>query len=359
MNNITFLKNSKNLLKAALFYSILMTPRRTLHLPKNIWPIEKTTFSIKAGNRILEPDLYTPRNSKKLPAVVIYCPLALEGKNDKGIVNFLRGVSRMGYATIVPAWLEREPGQIEHDDDVELKATFDYLLNHPQIDPKRISIVGISYGGGISMKFASDPIFAQHVKSLTLIGSYVDLKSIFDFALTKKVKDAHRRPGDYLMYMIIKTVCRHLKEPDRTVCLNFLTSTKPAQSFGIEYLRGKISSDSFALLNELASENPDRQKIENLIPESLWQFVEKFDVRENATRVKQKMLLFHSTEDRMVPVTESEKIHKLASNSQLYLANSFEHTVPKQATIKNIATTYLPSFWNVAKFTRDIFNHTS
>lgn len=359
MNSIKFLKNSKNLLKAAFFYSILMTPKRKLHLPKNIWPIEKKTFSITAGNRVLEPDLYAPKNSKNLPAVVIYCPLALEGKNDKGIVNFLRGVARMGYATCVPAWLDREPGQIEPNDDMELKSTFDYLLSHPRIDPKRISIVGISYGGGVALKFASDPDYGKHVKSLTLIGSYVDLENVFDFALTKKIKGGYRKPGEYLMYMIIKTICRHFEDPDRAVCLDFLKSTRPAQSFGIEYLRGKISNANFELLVEIMQDNPNKEKIESLVPSSLWQFIEQFNVSKHVPRVNQKILLFHSTEDSMVPVTESEKINSLASNSQLYLANSFEHTVPKQATLKNVVGTYLPSFWNVAKFTRDIFNHTS
>lgn len=353
------IKTTFNSFKAFLIYVIIMTPNRRIHLPRKLFPIKKESISFKAGKNTLEPDIYYPKTRKKLPALIIYCPLALEGKDDKNIVNFLNGVARMGYFAIVPVWLKREAGQIEPDDDKELEATFDYLLQNKKVDPKRISILGISYGGGVALKFANNPKYKDRIKSLILIGSSLNLQNIFDFALSKKIKGKTRKPTNYLMYMVVKTICRHFKEQDRTTCLNFLKIMPPYNDFDVEPLKNKISKQNFELLSEVVSKKPNKERIESLLPSSVNDFIDQFDSTKNVPNINQEIIAFHSNEDTMVPVTESEEIVKLAKKSRFYTTNSFEHTVPKQATLKTAITMYLPSFFRIARFTKDIFDFSS
>lgn len=353
------IKNSLNSFKSFLIYAIIMTPNRRIHLPKKLFPIKKETISFKAGKNTLEPDIYYPKTRKRLPALIIYCPLALEGKDDKNIVNFLNGVARMGYFAIVPVWLKREAGQIEPDDDKELEATFDYLLQNKKVDPKRISILGISYGGGVALKFANNPKYKDKIKSLILIGSSLNLRNIFDFAISKKIKGKPRKPTNYLMYMVVKTICRHLEEPDRSTCLKFLKIMPPYNDLNLAALKNKISKKNFELLSEIVGKKPNKAKIEALLPKSVNSFINKFDSTKDVPSIRQEIIAFHSSEDTMVPVTESEKIVKLAKKSRFYTTNSFEHTVPKQATLKTAITMYLPSFFRIARFTKDIFDFSS
>ncbi len=353
------MKAIKNNFKAFLIYLIIMTPNRRIHLPKKLFPIQKKSISFKAGKNTLEPDIYYPKTRKKLPALIIYCPLALEGKDDKNIVNFLNGVARMGYFAIVPVWLGREAGQIEPDDDKELEATFDYLLQNKKVDPARISILGISYGGGVALKFANNSKYKDKIKSLILIGSSLNLRSIFDFAISKKIKGKPRKPTNYLMYMVVKTICRHFTKPDKTTCLKFLKNMDPYDDFNLAPLKNKISAKNFQLLSEVTSPNPSKAKIEQLLPKSLDAFIDKFNSSSIVPSIDQEIIAFHSSEDTMVPVTESEEIHRLAKKSRLYTTSSFEHTVPKQITFKTAITMYLPSFFRIARFTKDIFDFSS
>lgn len=306
-----------------------MFPFRRWHFRLSRQPdIEILEHEIRVGKRMLKPDLYRRKgpNSQLRPALIIFVPLAKEGKRDKLVTNFMEGMARLGYIVMVPFWPNRPIGTIATTDTTDLIASLQWLKSQPGVDPNRIGIVAVSYGVGPALLAASQPPIGSQIQFIAAIGGYADLKNVTRFAICGRFNygSIHGQlpPDPYLVQIMTNSA----KRWRQTKTLNNLFSAQTP----------KLFDQAFANLAK-----PIRRWFRELSPVTV------------ANRVRTPLLILHSTNDTLVPYTESLRLYdavKDHTQASLDIVDVFEHTVPIPATPINLFRIYLPNLWRIVRY---------
>lgn len=317
------------ILKSLRLYLVIMFPYRRWHLRlRRASGIEITEFELQVGGRRLLPDVYRrpTTSTQRKPAVIIFVPLAQEGKRDRIITNFMEGLAQLGAVVLVPTWPDRVKGTITATDEADLAACLRWLRSQPDVDPNRIGVVAASYGAGPALLLASRLGIGHTIQFIATIGGYADLKNVAQFALTGsfgygRISD-QLRPDPYLQTMI------------RTTAQNW-----PRGAAMTRFLTSRSVADFEAGFTEL--------------PTRFRAWFTKLSPIHRISHVRVPLLILHSTNDTLVPYTESLRLYDAIrdrSNASLTLVNVFEHTVPVPATPASLIRIYLPNLVGVMRY---------
>ena len=359
-----FTNFGRRALKALHLYLVIMFPKRPIHLPNFIQAIKREEIVINKNGLIYKPDVYRPLTNRKLPTIIIHCPLATEGKDDKHIVNFMKGMARLGYVVVAPYWPARMPGEIHDNDTNELKATIDYLVRKPYVDKNKISVAGISYGIGPTLVTASDPKYKKLIKSIVSIGGYANFRNVYHFIISsgeirQKNKILKITLDPYGMYVLIRSLSKCVNnENDKRIINKFLEKVLYKRQINTENLIEELSPASKKIFRSTLNRG---KRSASVLPKKFNQIIDNLSVIDLARKLKKPLLIFHSTSDAIVPYTESVALYQATKDygSKLFLVDAFEHTIPKKATIRNLIKLYLPNLMRVVRFIDDVIKTTS
>lgn len=120
---------------------------------------KKVTFKNHFGIE-LAADMYIPKNaSDKLPAIAVAGPYGAVKEQSSGL--YAQEMARRGFVTIAfdPSYTGESSGEPRYvtswDLNVEdFQAAVDFLSNQENIDPEKISIIGICGWGGVALQTA-------------------------------------------------------------------------------------------------------------------------------------------------------------------------------------------------------------
>ncbi len=349
--------NRRALLKACYIYGIVMLPGRRWHLPAFLSSrIERHEPVLAMPGRTLTPDLYRPvgRAPARRPAVIVYAPLAPEGKRNKYVVNLLEGLARSGLVVLVPHWPARPLGLIDDADVQELEQSVAFLTEQPYVDPDRIGIVAVSYGAGPALIAASRPNIGKRLRYVLSFGGYVDLWSVFHFAGSGKTH-VHGAPVDlsphpYMHYVILRTLSRWLPDKkDRAALTAFLQNIGDVNApVDLARVQALVSPKSRELIEsiEQASSLSTRQ-LRAQFPPEVRKKGDALSMRSSMfDRIDAKIMIIHTTNDNLVPYAEATKLWQhLRAEQRLNWTtlSGFDHTLPPSLTPVNLFTVYLPN----------------
>lgn len=121
---------------------------------------EKVTFHNHFGFTLVA-DMYMPKGKEgKLPAIAICGPFGAVKEQSSGL--YAQEMAKRGFLTIAfdPSFTgESGPSNVRymHSPDInveDFQAAVDFLSNHDNVDPEKISIIGICGWGGIALQTA-------------------------------------------------------------------------------------------------------------------------------------------------------------------------------------------------------------
>lgn len=353
-----FSDSGRSIIKSLRFYFNLMFPNRRWRLISLFSPLIREEVSFYAKGRLLKPDIYRPQTRNQLPVVILYCPLATEGKNHPQVINFMKGFAKLGFTVIAPYCPARRHGEIYEDDVEELKATIRFLEKQPYVDKQRISLIAISYGLIPSLELLSQSKWQSKIKHLTVIGGVMDFHALGRFGLTHKFfwGEIHGRhkPDVYLTFILLRTLAKFLPAKDQVALNNWLDQQDPLRSLDFKQARSSVSKVSRKIIDQVFRHHDltifKRSNLPSLD-----------HMQSLAGKITIPTLIFHSTKDHLVPFTESLKLYDASDHTKatLYLVNSFEHTIPKKPTLVTIMRMYLPSIWPTLRFIHGIIRYSS
>ena len=365
---LTVTASGRAVLKGTFIYCIIMFPTRRFHLPAFISPpIRRREPMLKMPGRTLKPDVYrigTSVKQRQRPAVVIYAPLAPEGKRNVYVVNFLRGMARIGFVVLIPDWPERPLGLMDDADVEELERSVAYLEAQPDVDPNRIGIIAISYGAGPALIAASHRRLGKRLQYVMTIGGYTDMWSVLQFAGSGKVRiEANEslqvEPHPFMRYVLLRTVSRWSAEKrDRVLVDAFLKKITDndapidvnlAAPIDVSQLQSKLSSQAQAMLIALerAAAGATKEELRATLPESFRKKMDKLSLTSAMIRdIHSRVLIVHTINDRLVPYSEAKVLYSHLDKDQRPILSKlagFDHTIPPAATPANFFFIYAPN----------------
>ena len=123
--------------------------------------VKKVSFKNRYGITLVG-DLYIPKNKsgEKMPAVAISGPFGAVKEQSSGL--YAQTIAENGFVTLAfdPSYTGEsggEPRNVASPDinTEDFGAAVDFLSNHPNVDPKRIGILGICGFGGFALNAAA------------------------------------------------------------------------------------------------------------------------------------------------------------------------------------------------------------
>ncbi|AEV84289.1 acyl esterase [Actinoplanes sp. SE50] len=159
--------------RLAIVLSLLMMSVLVMSAPATARPAATTGFRwndiTAADGVVLKSNVIAPSAPGAHPAVVL---VSSWGFNDLEYLAQARGLAEAGYVVLSYTargfWLSGGTIDVAGPRDVaDASSAVDWLLAHTAADPGRIGIVGVSYGGGISLLAAAHDPRIHAVASLS------------------------------------------------------------------------------------------------------------------------------------------------------------------------------------------------
>jgi len=349
--------------RSMALYFVIMFPNRKWHLPKWLSPkINIEEYLIKIGNRKILPDIYRPNDNKKYPGMIVFAPLAKEGKREPLVVNFMKGLVGLGFTVMVPFWPNRSVGTIYESDSNDLIECISWFSKSNHIKNEPIGIVAVSYGTGPAIIACANNEIQEKIRFLMSISGYIELLSVAKLVVTKQFSykniSGSAEPDPYARYILFRNAgnwCESKKDTKifYKLAQNYFTKQNPDKE--LDTTKDSFSKDGRKVFDWVTSKTP--QEFDNgylKMSNNIKKYYSGLSVSDKLIKsINFPLLILHSTNDRLIPYTESVKLYDKIEDkkdSTLVLIDAFDHTVPVPATLKNIWTIYLPNLVRIVKF---------
>jgi dienelactone hydrolase len=158
------------------------------------YPVEESLTEIRTPPGTIRARLYIPKGIADPPAILIVHGVHHLGIDEPRLVAFARAMSSSGIRVLTP----------------ELHSLADYRVDTESIDligysarsfsqsvRQKVGVLGISFGGGLSLLAASDPRFERFVRFVLSVGAHDDLQRVSQFF----VSDQIARPDGTTLHM--------------------------------------------------------------------------------------------------------------------------------------------------------------
>lgn len=148
------------------------------------YPVSIGEVSVPIRGSFVRGRLYRPEGIAHPPGLVVVHGIHHQGIDEPRVTNFSRAAAESGFAVLTP---EVNALADYHVDDVsiatigESAAWFDQRLGGG-----RVTVIGVSFAGGLSLLAARNPSYASHMRALVLMGAYADLARVSRFLATSQ-----------------------------------------------------------------------------------------------------------------------------------------------------------------------------
>jgi pimeloyl-ACP methyl ester carboxylesterase len=197
-------------------YSLLihfLNPRASgLFLRWETYPVETQEIALPLTHGSVRARLYMPRGVAHPLGMVIVHGIHHLGIDEPRLASFARAAAGSGFAVLTP----------------EVEALADYRVDaasiptigespawlEQRLGTGPVTVVGVSFAGGLSLLAASDPRYAPHIRALLLMGAYDDLGRVSRFLATSEAElpDGRREPYKAHDYGAAVFVYSHLDQ---------------------------------------------------------------------------------------------------------------------------------------------------
>lgn len=164
-------------------------------------------FTFKRGTDDIPARLYSPVGAAGAPGVVLVHGVHRGGIDEVRLERFSRALAGAGVIVMTPAVTELSDYRVAPRSIDTVGAAIESLRT--RVGTEKVGLMGMSFGGGISLLTAADPRFAERVSFVVAVGAHDDLERVSRFFVldeaplpsgeTKKIK-AHGYGGLVLVY---------------------------------------------------------------------------------------------------------------------------------------------------------------
>lgn len=280
--------------------------------------------------------LYVPRGVVHASGMVLVHGIHHLGIDEPRLVNLARAAASNGFSVLTP----------------EVSALADYHVDGASIDTigestvwlqqrlgaGPVTVVGVSFAGGLSLLAACDPRYAPHIRELVLMGAYDNLARVARFLATSQAEypDGGRQPYHAHDYGAAVFVYSHLDQffpaSDLVVAHDSLRDWLWERPGDAEGLFPQLSPAGRATMESLVARQID------LLRPRLLDAIQADDSQLSAISPEEKLaalhtpvFILHGSTDDIIPSTETLWLEKEIPKPYLreaLITPAFSHVDP-------------------------------
>jgi pimeloyl-ACP methyl ester carboxylesterase len=149
------------------------------------WEADAVTtqeITISAANGPVRARLYLPDGVAHPPGMVVVHGIHHLGIDEPRLMSFSRALAGGGFAVLTPEIGALADYHVDAASIATIGESPAWLQARLGTGP--VTLVGVSFAGGLSLLAACDPQYARHIRALVLMGAYDDLGRVSRFLAT-------------------------------------------------------------------------------------------------------------------------------------------------------------------------------
>jgi len=146
--------------------------------------IQEVTLSTTQGP--VRARLYVPRGVAHPPGMVLVHGIHHLGIDEPRLMNFARAAASDGFSVLTPEIVALADYHVDGASIGTIGESTAWLQQRLGTGP--VTIVGVSFAGGLSLLAACDPRYAPHIRALVLMGAYDNLGRVARFLATSQAE---------------------------------------------------------------------------------------------------------------------------------------------------------------------------
>ena len=158
------------------------------------YPVEESLEEIRTPSGPIRARLYTPTGLANAPGMLIVHGVHHLGIDDPRLVAFGRALSAGGIQVLTPELLSLTD---YHVDGRSIDIIGSAARDLAQTLRQKVGILGISFGGGLSLLAASNPRYEPYIRFVVSVGAHDDLERVSQFFITNQIA----RPDGTTLHM--------------------------------------------------------------------------------------------------------------------------------------------------------------
>ena len=265
--------------------------------------VSTTTGAVRAR-------LYVPRGAPHPPGMLLVHGIHHLGIDEPRLQNFARAAASDGFAVLTPEITALADYHVDGASISTIGDSSAWLVQRTGTGP--VTVVGVSFAGGLSLLAACDPRYAPHIRALVLMGAYDSLPRVVRFLATSQAElpDARVEPYKAHDYGAAVFVYSHLDQffapLDLRVAHDALRDWLWEQPADAQALFAQLSPAARATMEILVA-----RQIDQLRPKLL-KTIQQDDAQLSAISPEGKIaalhapvFLLHGSTDEIIPSTET------------------------------------------------------
>jgi dienelactone hydrolase len=248
-------------------------------------------------------DLVVPARRGPHPAIILVMGVRTLDQDRPLLLGLADTLARLGYLSIWPRSRAIEAQEIWLEEPEVFIETVRYLLQRPDIQRERISMVGFSIGASIALVAAADPRIASNVRGLVFFGGYYSLIDYLRALATgEAIVDTRRVPWT-------------------------------AHDWAVELAEHALQQEGLSLADF-------RQDASPMLPPAVTVRLRRASPDAHLPGLRATVFILHDTSDAAVPWVESQKLTQALDPRLLgayHITSLFEHVQPRRQLDPTIA----------------------
>jgi pimeloyl-ACP methyl ester carboxylesterase len=149
------------------------------------YPIDESSIKIHMPTGPIRARIYTPRGIAGAPGLMIVHGVHHLGIDDPRLIAFARALCAGGIQVLTPELLSLTDYKVDPQTvDLLGYAARDFAQSLHQ----KVGILGISFGGGLSLLAASNPQYERYIRFVVSVGAHDDLERVSQFFITNQIQ---------------------------------------------------------------------------------------------------------------------------------------------------------------------------
>jgi pimeloyl-ACP methyl ester carboxylesterase len=256
-------------------------------------------------------------------------------------MNFARAAASSGFTVLTPELADLADYRVDGPSIGTIGESTAWLQERLGTGP--VTVVGVSFAGGLSLLAACDPRYAPHIRALVLMGAYDNLGRVVRFLATSQAELPDGRLEPYTAHdygaavFVYSNLDQFFPAPDLRVAHDALRDWLWEQPSDAQALFPRLSPPSRATMQILLARQID------LLRPKILEAIQADDAQMAAISPEGKLgalrtpvFLLHGSTDDIIPSTESLWLEKEIPKPYLRAAlitPAFSHVDPEKHAV--------------------------